>query len=289
MIEFDRRAGRIARWVAHGRDLLAEGPRLSFWRAPIDNDAPLVPAWRREGYHLLQHRVDAVSWEEVSGGATVRIQTRIGAPGSARGFTAVYDYLFDGEGGTVIDVSLQPVGAPLSPLPRVGLEMKVPQSLGNALWYGRGPGETYVDSLDAGRFGAWRRTVDELATHYVHPQENGNRADMRWVCLTDAGGTGLFARAYPALSFSARRWSTEALAAAAHPTDLRPEDSITLNLDYRHQGLGSATCGPGPWERYVLKPEAMSFRVRLAPMDLGLRSPWLVYRDAPDAGEATPS
>ena len=130
-----------------------------------------------------------------------------------------------------------------------------------------------MDSREAGRVGVWQKTVDELATPYVHPQENGNRTDVRWVCLTDVHGIELFARGYPCLDFSAHRWSREALEKAAHPTDLRPAQAMTLNLDYRQNGLGSATCGPTPWKQYLLEPAPMRFQLRLAPIAIEASSP----------------
>jgi len=34
---------------------------------------------------------------------------------------------------------------------------------------------------------------------------------------------------------------------------LLERDYITLNLDYRHNGIGSNSCGPGPLDKYLLK------------------------------------
>lgn len=56
---------------------------------------------------------------------------------------------------------------------------------------GTGPGEAYPDSRQAVRVGRFRATVDELQTPYVRPQENGNRADIRWATFTDQAGNGL--------------------------------------------------------------------------------------------------
>jgi beta-galactosidase/evolved beta-galactosidase subunit alpha len=219
-----------------------------------------------------------VAFAEEPEAARVTVWARIAAPGSARAFEATYDYVIGGSGDVLVDVDVLPEGEPFSPLPRVGLELLLPQSMGSVRWYGRGPGEAYVDSREAGRVGVWRRSVEELATPYVHPQENGNRTDVRWVCLTDVHGIGLFVRAYPTMDFSAHRWSREDLERAAHPRDLRPAPAMTLNLDYRQNGLGSAACGPGPWEQYLLRAEPVRFRLRLAPIALERSSPWLLYR-----------
>jgi beta-galactosidase/beta-glucuronidase len=276
-LEIDRGSARIRRWIFRGQDLLVQGPRLNFWRAPIDNDAPLLPGWRKAGYHALTHRVDAVECVEGPTGVRVRVVSRIAAPGSAACFNAVYEYLVDSGGGMELSVDLAPQGELFSPLPRVGLEMLAPHDLDAVRWYGRGPGESYIDSREAGRFGLWRCRVAELATPYVHPQENGNRTDVRWVCFTDPHGVGIFARGSPTIDFSAHHCSRENLEAAAHPTDLETAAAMTVNLDYRQNGLGSAACGPGPWAQHLLSPEPMRFGLRLAPLDLGAQSPWSVY------------
>ncbi|CAM3999851.1 hypothetical protein PAAL109150_04390 [Paenibacillus alkaliterrae] len=74
-------------------------------------------------------------------------------------------------------------------------------------WYGRGPGESYSDSKEAGRFGVYKKSVDGLFTPYIYPQENGNRTDVRWVSITDGAGIGLLAAGAPTLEFSARRYT----------------------------------------------------------------------------------
>ena len=56
---------------------------------------------------------------------------------------------------------------------------------------------------------------------------------------------------------------------ARHPHELTRRDYITLNLDYRHNGLGSASCGPGVLPQYELRPEEFRFAVRLRPLVAG--------------------
>ena len=50
-------------------------------------------------------------------------------------------------------------------------------------WWGRGPGETYVDSFEGSRVGGFSRTIDELQVPYPVPQENGNHVQTRWLEL----------------------------------------------------------------------------------------------------------
>jgi beta-galactosidase len=49
-----------------------------------------------------------------------------------------------------------------------------------------------------------------------------------------------------------RPWTAEALDRAAHPTDLAPDGRTWLTLDAGHNGIGSASCGPGVLPPYLL-------------------------------------
>ena len=158
-------------------------------------------------------------------------------------------------------------------LPRIGLQFGVPDTIESAEWFGRGPGESYIDSLQAGKLGVWSAGIDELYTPYVMPQENGNRSGVRWVALADERGDGILALGMPTRNFSAHRYTPEDFAKAKHTHELEPQDDVMVNLDYRHHGLGSGSCGPGPLEQYLLKPGPFSFKVVLAPLRIDAASP----------------
>ena len=50
------------------------------------------------------------------------------------------------------------------------------------------------------------------------------------------------------------------------------EVSRTLNLDYRHRGLGSGSCGPDPLKQYILRAHELPF-ARLYPFSTVAESP----------------
>ena len=80
-------------------------------------------------------------------------------------------------------------------LPRIGLQLHLPEGYEQLTWYGRGPHETYVDRNEGAQVGVYRSTVDEQFVPYVVPQENGNKTDVRWVTLTNTDGMGIHASA----------------------------------------------------------------------------------------------
>ena len=75
------------------------------------------------------------------------------------------------------------------------------------------------------------------------------------------------------LNFSAHRFTTMDLDTARHTVEATPRDYITISLDWRHNGIGSASCGPKPWDQYLLRPEEFRFTVRLLPLSLDAISP----------------
>ncbi|MCL7424718.1 glycoside hydrolase family 2 TIM barrel-domain containing protein [Streptomyces sp. YS415] len=255
---FDARTGALLRIGA----VEVDAPRLDVWRATTDNDDGADwqtdlrhgPLWRTLGLHRMQHRRDAVEWD--AEGLSVR--TRVAPAAREIGLRTVYRWSADGD-RLRLTVSVTPEGDWTVPLPRLGIRLGLTRA-DTVSWFGGGPGEAYPDSRAASRLGRWRSTVDALQTPYVRPQENGARADVRWVELG-----GLRIEGDPEFWFTARRWTSEHLDAARHLTDLTPGEGVWVNLDHAQHGLGSQSCGPGPLPRYVLRARPAEFTFVFSP------------------------
>ncbi|HZK34293.1 MAG TPA: glycoside hydrolase family 2 TIM barrel-domain containing protein, partial [Bacillota bacterium] len=279
-ITFDTVYGTISSWKHEGKDMIISGPRLNFWHAPTDNEMYVKKEWKKAGLDALTHRVDSFSWELDGDFLRVHIKARIAPPVHAWGFSSEYTYTIYKSG----DVRLRVVGDlkgknPPETLPRIGLKMRLPKSMERFSWYGRGPGESYIDTKKAGRFATYNLGIEDLSTPYVYPQENGNRSDTSWVSATDLTGIGLFAAADSKFNFSAHLYRQEDFENARHRTDLVERDYITLNLDYRHNGIGTNSCGPGPLDKYILKAdETFNFSVRLKPFSRNAISPTVLNK-----------
>ncbi|QKW48842.1 glycoside hydrolase family 2 TIM barrel-domain containing protein [Streptomyces buecherae] len=224
------------------------GPRLDVWRAPTDNDegAPWQPdvrygtVWRRAGLHRMRHRTTRVRAED----GALTVEARVAPAATDRALSVVYHWSATAS-RLRLTVSVIPEGDWDFPLPRLGVRLGVSADLGEAEWYGGGPGEAYPDTAAASRLGRYAMSVDQMQTPYVRPQENGARADVRWARLRGADGGWLRVDGEPPFWFTARRWTSEQLDAAAHTPDLVPGDRIWLNLDHRQHGIGTQSCGPG--------------------------------------------
>lgn len=255
---FDPGTGRLTRLF--GLDV--DGPALELWRAPIDNDrySGAEGRWRQLGLDRLTHRVDAV---ETGDGLVVR--ARVAPAATDLGMRVTYRWIAVGEGLELV-VDVEPDGEWSEPIPRLGVAMSLPGRFDRVTWFGRGPGEAYPDTGMAARVGRWSASIDELQTPYVYPQENGQRADVRWAELTGGGGPGVRVTGGPVFGLTARRWSTADLDRATHLPDLAPGERVHVNLDLAQHGVGTAACGPGTLPRYELTARPATLRLRFDPM-----------------------
>jgi beta-galactosidase/beta-glucuronidase len=268
VIVFDRLSGVMSSWQWRGMELLTAGPRLNVWRAPTDNDVHIAREWRKAGLDRLQHRVSRFeirdSKEQAVPATEVEIESVLAPYSLAPAFSCTYRYTIYGSGDVVIETSVTP-RRELPPLPRIGLQMRLPGAFDRFAWYGRGPHESYADRKESARVGLYRGTVQDQYVPYIYPQENGNKTDVRWAAVADIRGMGLLAVGMPLLNVSAHHYTTEDFTTAKHTYELVRRDETILNLDHAQAPLGSASCGPGPLEKYLVKAEPTEFSVRLRP------------------------
>ncbi|GAA4433547.1 glycoside hydrolase family 2 TIM barrel-domain containing protein [Georgenia halophila] len=250
-----------------------DGPVLDLGRAPIENDRgqggvnDLASVWRAVGLDRLRHRTDLVEPD----GDVLRVAGRAAASAHPHALAYRFDWCHD-DGGLRVDVSVDFTGpwadTPHRHLeivpPRLGLRMSLPAAYARARWFGRGPGESYVDSCAAARVGRYDATVEELQVGYPVPQENGNRLDIRWLELSGPGVPLLRVDGSPTFGFAARRWTSEELGRARHRHELVDSGRLWLNVDHAQQGLGSAACGPALPERYRVPRTSTTWSVRLS-------------------------
>ena len=89
-------------------------------------------------------------------------------------------YVFFPNGSVSVRIAATPPSSSLlPPLPRFGLKLALPCDYGSASWVGLGPHEAYPDRQAGVYMGQFRKSVEELHTPYVFPQECGRRADPR--------------------------------------------------------------------------------------------------------------
>ncbi len=268
-LSFCKRSGQLEEWSVAGVPLLASGPKLNLWRAPLDNDVRMAKEWVKAGYDRLVTHVRNVTFSRSDeSGLVVTVDSVIGARGESVAFRARTATIVNARGELRLETRVEPREG-LPPLPRFGFELTMPSSFDRMDWFGRGPHECYADRKESGKLGIYGGTVQEQFVPYIKPQENGNKADARWAAVTNASGLGLRFAAVGGLAFNvgAHHYSTEDLTRTSHVHLLTKLDETIVKLDAAQSGIGNHSCGYAPTlEQYLLRPDQpLSFLLDIRP------------------------
>jgi len=257
-VRIDKATGAMTSFETRGTELLRQPLRPHFWRAMTDNDlgnsfrTAALP-WRDVGDALAASSVivDSPSTEETV--VTVEAAAeRLGAT-----FTISYRVFASGEVG--VELAMSPRGS-LPGLPRFGMRLALDGTLDRVQWLGPGPEPTYSDRRLL-PIGHYEGAVADQLVRYARAQESGNKADARFIALTDPAGNGLLAVGDPFLSANALPFSTEAIEAARHPHEIEADGDVHLHLDRAQRGVaGDNSWGRPPLDEYRIDPEAQSYR-----------------------------
>jgi beta-galactosidase len=275
-IIFDRPAGTMKAWKIDGRDMLAAGFRPDFWRAPIENDRgnkmlEKNGVWRHAGNGW---KPATQGFEALPGGAQ-KIVFSGPLPREAGACEVAYTVRPDGR--VEVAFRLTPKNG-LPDIPRVGLVGALPAEFDRVTWFGPGPQETYADRKEA-RVGLYSGSVAGQFTPYLMVSESGNKADARWIAVTNAKGAGLLAVGRPLLSANASIYTSESLTAPGsqqvnvHPHSITRSPNTILNLDLAQRGLGGDdSWGAMPHPQFLLKTDRdYSYSLVLRPLKGGER------------------
>jgi beta-galactosidase len=276
VFEFDKSIDKIIKWSVQGNGVfeVGNGPQLTFWKAPTDNDIPeIAQYWALFGLDAMQKQVRSVSHGFEDGNLQITTKSWVSPPILAWGFDTTTKYTVQGDGTIIIHTHAEPCGSIPTTLPRFGLEMKLNKGTETLKWFGLGPGEAYRDMKQAGKLGVWTKDVDDMITLNAFPQESGNRTDTRWVHLLNSKGSGIRAELQcdapkneGGFDFNVNRHSAYALEKAKHPHELAKSDEVIFRIDGGHHGLGTASCGPPTLEQHSLKTQVLDFTVLLTPI-----------------------
>jgi beta-galactosidase len=183
-------------------------------------------------------------------------------------------YTVDSKGELSVAVDAK-VAEDLPPLPRFGFQFKMPEGSEKLEYFGRGPGESYVDLRNSTYLGKFSERVVDHFEHYVRPQENMAHADTEWVAVTNESRHGLLAIADgKALSFNCSHFTPEQIAKTAHDYELVPLKETVVNIDYRHTGIGSNSCGPALLPEFRFDEKEFTFKFKLMPAVMGNVDPF---------------
>ena len=281
-IVFDLETGKMESFVYKGKELIRKGPEPDFWRPPTDNDYGYdmdkkLVVWKKAGEKSKVRSVD-IKKPEI-GKVVMTFEFDIPGIDGEKVAGYVTTYTIYGSADVIVKNQFSKVSGNLPEIPRMGMQMQLPEEFMNLKWFGRGPHENYADRKTSADVGLYESTVDDQYVPYVRPQENGYKTDTRWLSLTDEYGSGLLFTGDPLICFAALKnihddfespgklsqYRKDAKTANTHINDVKPRDFVNLNIDLGQMGVGGDDSWGAqihPQYRLFDKTYGYSFRMR---------------------------
>lgn len=281
-IIFDLEAGRLESFNYKGKELIKKGPEPDFWRPPTDNDYgyagdKLYGVWKKAGERTKVTKAN-ISQPEMG---KVIVTFNYDIPDTEGKKIAGYASSFTiyGSADVVVKNQFSKLSENIPEIPRMGMQMQLPEEFTNLTWLGRGPHENYSDRKTSAHVGLYESTVADQYTPYIRPQENGYKTDTRWLTLTDDNGTGLMFTGNPLICFAAlnnihddfespgklSQYRKDAITANTHTIDVKPRDLVNLNVDLGQMGVGGDNSWGArihPQYRFLNMKYEYTFRMR---------------------------
>ena len=260
---YDKLTGVFVEMNYQNQSLLERPMEYNIWRAPTDNDNAIRAEWQRAQYDRAVTRAYETKTVIRENQVIVETELSVSAVYIQRilDIKACWTVWADG----AVDVSLSVRKNEKFPyLPRFGLRMFLPKSMGRITYCGIGPVESYIDKRHAGYHGLFCTDVKSLHEDYLRPQENGSHHDCDYVMVENKKAAMAVASG-KAFAFNASVFTQEELAKKAHNDQLEESPYTVLCVDYRQSGIGSNSCGPELAEKYQLNENEFCFEVRLIP------------------------
>jgi beta-galactosidase len=210
----------LTSWIVDGKEMLQAPLEPYFWKPENDNQSAA---------HFAER---VATWKEVK---DVKVT-----------YTVINDHTI------LVDMDYQPTSTDRPVMPKFGMRMRLPADYTKIRYYGRGPWENYPDRKGSAFLGQYEMPLSEYETEYIHPQDNGNRCDIRWFEISNAKRRIHIAGLQP-LCIRAWDYGEEDLEGVRHPNEIKRGSFVNLNIDLNVHGVGGAdTWGKRTLPQYTI-------------------------------------
>ncbi|MBO5071002.1 MAG: beta-galactosidase, partial [Roseburia sp.] len=260
---YDKFKGVFSQMTFHGNELLDRPMDLNIWRAPTDNDRKLKLHWMAAHYDKAVTRAYRTHYVAADSEVRIHSDVSIAALSVQRFMDIEIDWTVSVNGAVTANI-LAKRNMEFPQLPRFGLRLFLPDALEQVTYYGLGPVENYPDKHHAAYHGFFTDTVTGLHEDYIRPQENGAHGECDYMIL-ESESLRVTAIGPEGFSFNASHYTQEEMTTKKHNYELLECGSTVLCLDYKHNGIGSNSCGPDLITKYRLDDAQIDFTVRIIP------------------------
>jgi beta-galactosidase len=267
------KTGALTSWIANGKQMLLAPLEPYFWKPENDNQSAAHFAGR------------TAVWKDAAEKRTVksvraegnRVIADMSMPTIGADLTVTYTLKADGR--IMVDMDYRPTATNIPLMPKFGMRMRLPKDFTQIRYYGRGPWENYPDRKRSAFVGIYEMSLFDYETEYIHPQDNGNRCDIRWFEISSDKSEYSEKSEYSdytlridgndPLCIRAWDYGEEDLKGAKHPNEINRGRFVNLNIDFNIHGVGGAdTWGKRTLPQYTIdgnQPQHYSFMMTFLP------------------------
>lgn len=283
-ITFNLENGRLESFNFKNKEIIKKGPEPDFWRPLTDNDYgykadQTLMVWKKAGENSAVRKAEITQPD--MGKVVVTFEYDIPGDEGKKIAGYVTTYTIFGSADVVVKNQFSKVSARIPEIPRMGMQMQLPEEYVDLRWLGRGPHENYADRKTSADIGLYVSTVRDQYVPYIRPQENGYKTDTRWLSLTDENGDGILISGNPLFCFSAlnnvhddfespgnlAQYRKDAKSANTHINDIKPRSFVNLNIDLAQMGVGGDNSWGAPIHpQYRLPDQKYEYSFRMRPL-----------------------
>ncbi len=261
---FDRYTGLLSGIVRAGKEMLSAPMTVSVWRAPMDNDRYQY-LWQQKKLREAKEYLRSFTVEKHSDYVLVSTTSVLAVKAQSPILRLQGSFQVFGDGSMAVNYIMEKTVDELE-LPRFGALLPLQGRFEQVRYFGNGPYESYEDKCHLCRVGKFATTVTDNFEPYIRPQENGAHNRTKWMEIADAEGDGLkfiSTSGTRGFSFNASHYSDLQLTDTPHNHELEKEDATYVHIDFRQQGIGSGSCGPGVAAPFALNVQKVGYGFRI--------------------------
>lgn len=275
-VTFNHWNGWIDYLDVDGKPMLEEGYAITpdFWRAPTDNDYGAGTQRKLHAWKNPEMKMKSFKVVENEGKAEKGVEVVYDMPSVEATLTMTYTLTPAGELVVNEAMTVNKDAKHKPELMRYGMQLVMPKAYNMLTYYGKGPGENYIDRNNGDRLGVYDAKVADQYWGYVRPQESGNKTEVRYWQVKDENGKGLEFYSFAPMECSTLNYLASDLddgwdknAHQSHSGDLTPRDFSVVKLAARQRGLACVNSwGAIPLEQYRMPYQDYSFTYVICPL-----------------------
>ena len=275
-VTFNHWNGWIDYLDVDGKPMLEEGYAITpdFWRAPTDNDYGAGTQRKLHAWKNPEMKMKSFKVVENEGKAEKGVEVVYDMPSVEATLTMTYTLTPAGELVVNEDMTVNKDAKHKPELMRYGMQLVMPKAYNMLTYYGKGPGENYIDRNNGDRLGVYDAKVADQYWGYVRPQESGNKTEVRYWQVKDENGKGLEFYSFAPMECSTLNYLASDLddgwdknAHQSHSGDLTPRDFSVVKLAARQRGFACVNSwGAIPLEQYRMPYQDYSFTYVIRPL-----------------------